>query len=265
MIQRTLVSALVCVAVFCAQSAGAHSLRPHWSGSQHHDDKHEGKCDHGGTCTDDGPALQQILDGLVVSGPGIDANDATGIELWDNSVGPMTAQLVADYTGKSQLVLFGMYPDGDPRNRVFLLSEFSRPKDPTTVTFLEDGDLSIRGGLRRKASGFDGPFGFFVKVIEKHGDSRDIWFTDADLNGGEVRAKVFAGDGLTTLKLPGLAPGLFLPNQFLIAFETGCDGGFNDLLVLVTGIVPAQAPEPALAWLTGVSLAALCARRARRI
>jgi len=258
-INRSILWAVVCLAVSFAQSAEAHSIRPHWNWSKH---SHKDKC-----CTPDTPSsqptLQQILDGLVVSGPALDANAPSGIELWDNSAGPMTAQIVADYTGKKDRVYFGMYAADDPTNRAFLLADFLKPTDIATVSFLEDGLISIRGGLTRrsKADGFDGPFGFFAKVAPKH-EERVVLFTEADLNGGSVRAKVFQGDGQTTLKLPCLSPGLFLPSQFLIAFETDGDDRFDDLLVLVSGIVP-HVPEPRLAWLLGVSLAALAVRRVR--
>jgi len=76
---------------------------------------------------------------------------------------------------------------------------------------------------------------------------------------------VFQGNGATSLKIPGLAPGLFLESQYLIAFETGLgennDGGFNDFIVLISNVVP--VPEPALAWLIGAS--SLVALRRRRV
>jgi hypothetical protein len=259
MTKRCIFSAVVCLGVLLAQSAHAHSLRPHWNFAKH--SHKNGKC-----CAPDTPSsqptLQQILDG-VVSGPAIDANSPSGIELWDNSSGPMTAQIVADYTGKKDRVFFGMYSADDPTNRAFLLADFLRPTDIATVSFLEDGLITIRGGLthRKKEAGFDGPFGFFVKVAPKH-EERVFLFTEADLNGGNVQAKVFQGDGQTVLDLPCLSPGLFLPSQFLIAFETDGDNRFDDLLVLVSGVV-AHVPEPGVAWLLGVSLAALLARRVR--
>jgi hypothetical protein len=73
-------------------------------------------------------------------------------------------------------------------------------------------------------------------------------------------AKVFEGNNKTILRFPGLAPGLFLTSQFLIAFETNKDGQFNDLIVSVSGLA---IPEPALGLLLGLSLAALYVRRAR--
>ena len=243
MIQRAFLLTFVCLAVV-AQSAAAHpmKLKSHPKPSS------------------SAPSLQDILNGLVVSGPPIEVGDAQNIDLWDHTSGPMTAQIVVDNTGRSDAVKFGMYDADKPNHPAFLLSDGMKPWDVATVTFLDDGKLFIRDGIKSKASGFDGPFGFFAKVTSgKH--SPVFLFTEPDLNGGITRALVFQGNGETMLKFPGLAPGLFLENQFLIAFETGKDNGFNDFIVSVSGIV--AAPEPALSLLLGLSLTALIARRAR--
>ena len=78
--QRAAVSLVLGLAFF-AQVASAHSTI---------------KCDGPATLTGLAPSLQQILDGLVVSGPPIDASAPINVELWQNSSGAMTAQLVAD-------------------------------------------------------------------------------------------------------------------------------------------------------------------------
>jgi hypothetical protein len=246
MIKRVL-PALVCLVLF-AQTAGAHLITK------------PARCPKPPAA----PSLQQILDGLVVSGPAIDAGAPANIDLWDNASGPMSANVVVDYTGRSDALWFGMYPADDSGNHAFLLSDSMSPDDVASVSFSDDGSITIRGGLtpKAKASGFDGPFGFFAKVASAHSDSPVYLFTEADLNGGEVRVKVFAGNGTTTLKFPGQSPGLFLTNQYLLAFETGNDGGFNDFIVSVSNIV--AVPEPAIAWLLGFSaLAVLSGRRVR--
>jgi len=258
MIQRAAVSVVLGLVLF-AQVASAHSTL---------------KCDGPSTPTGPAPSLQQILDGLVVAGPAIDANAPIDVELWQNSAGPMTVQLVADYTGKWQGVIPGMY-DPDTLKKAFF--HIPTPSDVATVMFNDNGSITVHGGWKpNKVFGFEGPFGFFVKTFDskhhgkhhgKHGDS-NIFFTQPALNGDEARAKVFQGDGVTVLKLPGLAPGVFLPSQFLIAWETGLgdanDGQFNDFLFLVSNVVAVTAPEPAFAFLLGISaLAVVCGRRAR--
>ena len=243
---KRILPALLCFALL-AQFAGAHPMikrGPHGKpGSP--------------------PSLQQILDGLVVSGPPIDASAPSNIELWDNTSGPMTANIVVDNAGPSNSIKFGMYPAGDSGNHVFLLSGNMSPRDVASVSFNDDGSITINGGHHKPTgSGFDGPFGFFVKIASVHRQSPVFLFTEADLNGGDVRAEVFQGDGTTTLKFPGQSPGLFLTNQYLIAFDTNHDGQFNDLILSVSNIV--AVPEPATACLLGfAALAVLSGRRVR--
>jgi hypothetical protein len=156
--------------------------------------------------------------------------------------------------------------DPDSMSKAFF--DISKPSDVATVMFNDDGSITIHDGFKpNKASGFEGPFGFVLKTTIRKCDSV-LFYTQAALNEDGQRAKVFQGDGTTVLKLPGLAPGVFLPSQFLIAWETGLgdanDGQFNDFLMLVSNVVPATAPEPSFAILLGISaLAVVCGRRAR--
>ena len=253
--QRAAISLILGLAFF-AQVASAHSTL---------------KCVGPAPVAESAPSLQQILDGLVVSGPPIDANAPIDVELWQNSSGAMTAQLVANYTPDSEGTWFGMYDPDHVNNPAFLISDALTPADVATVSFLDNGSITIQGGPQTGPKlGFEGPFGFFAKNFDPKGIGDTIYFYTQDaLNlGNAPRAVVFQGNGSTTLKLPGLAAGLFLPGQFLIAWETGLgdanDGKFNDFLVLVSNIVPVTVPEPAFALLLGISaLAVVCGRRAR--
>jgi hypothetical protein len=243
MAQRSFLVALVCLAVIAQTAAGAPLS------------KRKAVTPQGTTTT---PTLQQILNGLVVSGPAIDANAPSNVQLWTNTSGPATAQLVYDNTGK-QSVKFGIYDPDHPGDGQFLLDDKMKPSEITSVAFRDDSSIVIAGGKNKKANGFDGPFGFFAKIPA---DKHDIafLFTQPELNGEIVAAKVFQGNGQTILKFPGMSPGLFLTSQFLIAFETNKDGQFNDFIVSVSGLA---VPEPALALLLGMAAAALCARRVR--
>jgi hypothetical protein len=195
--------------------------------------------------------LQDILDDLVVAGPPIDASTPSPIELFDAGSTGITA---ADASSDAVALYFGIYPEGDAQNLALLLSSGLPTDYVATVSFTDEG--SIVYGFpqdRVSRSGFDGPFGFFVKIVND--DSPVFIFTEAALNGG-VRALAYQGNGQTTIQLPGLQAGIFRPDQFILAFDADGDGVFGDMVVAIAGIdVP--VPEPASALLIAASLLAL--------
>jgi len=213
------------------------------------------------------PSLQEILDDLVVSGPPIDANAPSGIELFESTESPMVVQLVFNFLNPGNLFAFGMYDADDPDNLVWLLPESFDPSHLVTVSFSADGTIAIDNGwVSTGGAGFDGPFGFFIKR-RNPGETPVYFFSESDLNGGTDRVKVFQGDGSQTLQFPGLDPELFLSDQFLLAWEAGIggqnDGGFDDFIVSVKAIT--AVPEPAALLLLGLSVGALARmRRARQ-
>lgn len=260
MTQRAFLTAFVCLALAVTPSlalAGKHKVHP--SG--------------GGAPT---VSLQDILNSLVVSGPALDANTPADLNSWNPSTGPMTAQIVVNQTSKSEKVNFGLFDSGNPKTMGFLLSDTGgtpfRSTDVASVVFNEDNSISIHGGthgpVKGSKNGFDGPFGFFVKDQMPH-SSPVFLFTESFLNPGDATAvKVFQGNDQTMLKLPHNRPGLFLDSQFLIAFETGSDHGFEDIVFLVSGILPGPhiVPEPeTLALLAISTLGVVFARRGRKV
>src|SRR5262245_65641580 len=102
MIQRAAVSALLCLMLF-ARGASAHPMH------------HERSL----ALPVQPPTLQQILDGLVVSGPPIDASAPLDVDLWTNSTAAITAQLVVSNTSDSQGVLLRIYDPGNASNKAF--------------------------------------------------------------------------------------------------------------------------------------------------
>src|SRR5262249_37716113 len=163
-----------------------------------------------------------------VSGPPIDASAPISSEVFSNSAAAMTVQLVADYTEKGQGVRFGMYDPDNVDNPAFILANGVTPAHVATVTFNADDSIDVSGGMHKTYTGFEGPFGYFVQTFEETGkgasrikttgvDTGDFFYTQDGLNpGGAARAVVFQGNGATSIQLPGLRAGLFLPSQFLL-------------------------------------------------
>jgi hypothetical protein len=222
------------------------------------------------------PSLQDILDDLVVSGPPIEASSPSPFELFVAGSTGITAQIIL----AADDLYFGIYDGDDPTNRAKLLKSNSPSSFIASVSFSDDGTITFSkvpgfgrghghaygwnkhgkhwkhggGGKLDSRCGFDGPFGFFAKVLDGH-DSVYI-FTEDALNGGDERVLAFQGNGETVIKLPGMRAGVFRPDQFILAFDADGDGVFGDMIVAIAGIdVP--LPEPAAALLIGVSLLAL--------
>jgi len=218
--------------------------------------------------------LQQVLNSLVVSGPLLDANSPANLDSWNASAGPLTAQIVVNQTTKSEKVKFGLFDSSDPNTRGFMLSDTGgtpfRNTDVASVSFNDNGTILIHGGtkgpIKGSKNGFDGPFGFFIQDQVPH-SSPVFLFTESFLNPGGVTAvKVFQGNDKTILKLPDKRQGVFLDSQFLVAFETGTNHGFEDIVFLVSGILPGPhiVPEPeTLALLAISTLGVVFARRGR--
>lgn len=216
----------------------------------------------------DPPSLQELLDDLVVSGPPIDANAASGAQLFNYSESPVTTQLVFSFGDVGERLAFGIYDAGNPNNKAFLLTDAFDATDTVTISFSTDGSISIGGGAgtQQRYRGFDGPFGFFVKT-RSPGSNPVFLYSENDLNGGAQQMKAFQGNGETTLQYPGVDPALFLADQYLLAWETGTgennDGDFNDFIVSVSAVT--AVPEPGAAALLGLAVVALARMRRVRL
>jgi hypothetical protein len=195
--------------------------------------------------------LQDILDDLVVSGPPIDAGSPSPFELFSAGSTGITAQVITAIDD----LWFGIYTGGDPTTQAVLLGS----RDPSTfvksVSFTDQGTIIFGTGPNDWRSGFDGPFGFFVKNVAV--EPFVFLYTEDMLNGGAQRAIAFQGNGQTVIQIPGLQAGTFRPDQFILAFDVDGDGNFGDMVVALAGIEAGAVPEPAAALLMGLSLLAL--------
>lgn len=211
----------------------------------------------GGDCS-----LQNLLDDITLSGPGIDAvEDQTGYELFTNTAtGNPTATFMFEFSEiKEETNAFGIYNLEDPLEMIQLFDGENFSSAGSTVYFGTE-DIVVWTGQFSPVTGgflFDPPpdfnvfdydwnrFGFYLE----RGDGT-TFYTQSILNpGGLEQAVVYRGDDETVLQMPGRPPGTFTESEFIIAFEdmalaSGSDADYNDLVVIVGLIEPIGVPEP---------------------
>lgn len=229
-----------------------------------------------------GTALQTAMDGITVSGPGVDvfADQDTTAWFTNTASGGSITTFIVDSNVSQRIGAFGIYEVANPSNRATIFDGTVVQGDQALVSFFADGTIKVNGNV--VASGFDDPmtFGYFLEVLGEdppglgEGGIAPVdytVYTDDALNNlvnpsGDARVLVFRGDDQTVLQLPSLGPGLFMDNEFILAFETGSpDSGakdFSDFVLIVESVAP--IPEPATGLLLALGLGAIGRRRMNR-
>ncbi|MEQ8958141.1 MAG: PEP-CTERM sorting domain-containing protein [Coleofasciculus sp. C2-GNP5-27] len=110
-------------------------------------------------------------------------------------------------------------------------------------------------------------FGFYLT-----NPNGETFFSEDRLNpGGVAQALVFEGDGETVLQAPGRQPGVFLGNEFIVAFEDQLVGGpdsdkdYQDFVIIAESLDPKiDVPEPTTLAGLGLLAGAMAVSRRRK-
>ncbi|MDJ1179353.1 DUF4114 domain-containing protein [Roseofilum sp. BLCC_M91] len=219
-------------------------------------------------------SLQNHFDSQTVSG-GIDAvADQTGYEWFTNTAtGNATGTFMFEVAGFAPHNEFGIYNKSG--SKIDLFGGINDAGDSVTVNFLSGGKVSrttqqlepgpINAPVWNMFEDFGNEFGFYL--TNKNGET--FYSQSSKNDGGYQQAVVYQGDDETVMELPGRAAGTFTDNEFIIAFEDLFRGGssdsdFNDLVVMMESIEPADVPEPSMLLGLGVLGASFWSVRRRR-
>ena len=198
--------------------------------------------------------LQELLDSLVVAGPGFDAvNDQQNQAYFASSASGLSLScLAADPAVPVDPIEFvlGIYAIDNPDIRAVLFDASSQGGDMSVVSFRADASVSINFGPA--VANLGSRFGFFLTADQQ------TWFSDDTLNpNNQAAVLIYQGDPANTLQMPGLRPGRMTPYDFIIAFESGDNQSFADMVIVAESI--SLVPEPATVMFLAAGLA--CVRR----
>jgi hypothetical protein len=225
-------------------------------------------------------SLQGVLDDITVGGPS-SVNVATdmmpdvaGSGYYDSywsvtATGGSVSTIVFELTdSRYDVQAFGVFDFADPTNYVELFDGTDTVGDRVVLSVLADGSIEVN--FSDTGADFAGnKFGFYFDSSGVCAGNGGFWYSDSALNttdAGNDHMYAYQGTNTDMVQINGLAPGLWTDQEYVLAFECGaftggCDGDFDDFVVMVESVNPVPVPGAVLLGILGLSAAGIRLRK----
>lgn len=190
-------------------------------------------------------SLQGVLDGITV-GP---VAGSSSVDVYNDAIlegseaywaiggsGGSLATVVIELGALRDDLKFGIYDPTDVNRKVQVFGGAATTGDQALISILADGSVKLNFVDTGVDLSLGNYFGFYLETPTA------TFYSDTKKNSDNTdHMLAYAGKDVDTIQIPGLAPGIWSPNEFALAWEESPGGGnldYNDFVAIVESVKP---------------------------